>query len=190
MQWYGGFLNSEAGDGIGLYYGKSFERLDFPFQIHPEVTIPPGEYTYDGLYTFFTTFGGRWWSVGGEANISEFYDGNIVTVSPGMVFRVSKNFSFAPTFSYNKIDLPGGSFMNNVVNARINYSFSDRLLTDTLLQYGNVSNSVSVFARLRYIYRVGDDIYLVYRQAGAYDGLRFGRHNRSLTLKVTRSFDW
>ena len=77
-----------------------------------------------------------------------------------------------------------------MLNARANYSFSDRWLTDALVQYNNVSNGLSVFARLRYIYRIGDDIYLVYRQAGAYDGLRFGRHDRSLTLKITRSFNW
>ncbi len=188
--WYGGFLNTESGDGIGAYYSNTFERLDFPFQIHPDVTIAPGEYTFDTLYLFYFTFGGRWISVSGDANIGEFYDGTIVTVSPGLTFRLSERLLIAPTFSYNKIDLPGGSFTSNVLNARASYSFSDRWLTDGLVQYGNVSNGLSVFARLRYIYRIGDDIYLVYRQAGAYDGLRFGRHDRSLTLKVTRSFDW
>ncbi|HJO05101.1 MAG TPA: DUF5916 domain-containing protein [Acidobacteriota bacterium] len=188
--WYGVSVNGESGDAVGAFFSNTFERLDFPFQIHPDVTIPPGEYTFDTLYLWYSTFGGRWVSVSGDANIGQFYDGTIVTVSPGLTFRLSENLRIAPTFSYNKIDLPGGSFASNVFNGRLNYSFSDRWLTDALVQYSNVSNGVSVFARLRYIYRVGDDIYLVYRQAGEYDGLRFGRHDRSLTLKVTRSFDW
>ena len=188
--WIGGFLNTEAGDGIGGYYSNTFERLDLPFEIHPDVTIAPGEYTFDGLYLFYFTFGGRWVSISGDANIGDFYDGKIVSVSPAVTFRVNERLRIAPSFSFNKIDLPGGSFNSNVLNARASYSFSDRWLTDALVQYINVSNGISVFARLRYIYRVGDDIYLVYRQAGEYDRLRFGRHDRSLTLKVTRSFDW
>ncbi len=107
-----------------------------------------------------------------------------------MTFRPSPNLLISPGFSFNKFDLPAGSFTSNVLNTRVSYSFSDRWLTDALMQYNNVFDTVSVFARLRYIYSIGDDIYLVYRQAGDYDGFRFGRHDRSLTLKVTRSFDW
>ena len=188
--WIGGFLNAESGDGIGAYYSNTFERLDVPFEIHPDVTIPPGEYTFDGLYMFYFSFGGRWVSIRGDGNLGEFYDGTRFSVQPTLTFRVNERLRFEPSFSYNKIDLPGGSFTSNVLNARASYSFSDRLLTDALLQYSNVSNDISLFARLRYIYRVGDDIYLVYRQAGEYDLQRFGRHDRSVTLKVTRSFGW
>ena len=188
--WIGGFLNAESGDGIGGYYANTFERLDFPFEIHPGVTIPPGEYTSNGLYMFYFSFGGRWVSIRGDGNLGEFYGGTMFSVQPTLTFRVNERLRFEPSFSYNKIDLPGGSFTSNVLNARASYSFSDRLLTDALLQYSNVSNDISLFARLRYIYRVGDDIYLVYRQAGEYDLHRFGRHDRSVTLKVTRSFGW
>ena len=184
------FFSFESGDSIGGGYAREFELLDSPFEIHPDVTIPPGEYTFDALDVFLFTFGGRRISAGLSANIGEFYDGTILALSPRLTFRLSEKFRLAPSFSYNKIDLPGGSFTSNVFNVRANYSFSDRWLTDALVQHSNVSDEVSIFARLRYIYRIGDDIYLVYRQAGKYDGLRFGRHDRSLTLKVTRSFDW
>ena len=80
--WIGPFISTEAGDGIGVFYSNSFERLDFPFQIHPDVTIPPGEYTFESLYAYYFTFGGRWASVGGEFQIGQFYDGTIVTLSP------------------------------------------------------------------------------------------------------------
>ena len=184
------FLELESGDSIGGGYARDFERLDVPFEIHPDVTIPPGEYSFDSLDVFLFTFGGRRVSASLSTNIGEFFDGNILTLSPRLTFRLSEKLRVAPTFRYNKIDLPGGSFTSNVLNVRANYSFSDRWLTDALVQHSNVSNDVSIFARLRYIYRIGDDIYLVYRQAGEYDGLRFGRHDRSLTLKITRSFNW
>ncbi len=184
----GAFLELESGDSVGVFYSNTFEVLDFPFRIHPDVTIPAGEYTFDTISAFLFTFGGRRVSVGGSANFGEFYDGTILSLSPRLTLRPSEKLRIAPTFSYNKIDLPGGSFTSNVFSTRANYSFSDRWLTDALVQYNNVSNGISIFARLRYIYRIGDDIYLVYRQVGEYDSFRFGRHDRSITLKVTRSF--
>ncbi len=190
QSWVGPSLNFESGDSIAAYYTNEFERLDFPFQIHPDVAIPPGDYSFDSLYMWLSTFGGRRVSIGGQASIGEFYDGTIVSLSPRLTFRLSEKLLVSPAFSYNKIDLPGGSFTTNVLNARVNYSFSDRWLTDALVQHNSLSDGLSVFARLRYIYRIGDDIYLVYRQTGEYDGFRFGRHDRSLTLKVTRSFNW
>ena len=188
--WGGAFLNTEAGDFGGVLAVSFFERLDLPFEIHPEVTIPPGEYRFNYVYSLFRSFAGRWWSIGGDARIGSFYDGTILTISPRLTFRPSPNLVVSPAFSYNKFDLPAGSFTSNVLNTRVSYSFSDRWLTDALIQYDNVFDTVSLFARLRYIYRIGDDIYLVYRQAGNYDGFRFVGHDRSLTLKVTRSFEW
>ncbi len=186
----GTFLNFESGDAIGVAYLNTFERLDFPFQIHPEVTIPPGEYEFNSLDVFAFTFDGRRISAATMGTFGQFFDGTILSLSPEVTIRFSEKLQLSPAFSYNKIDLPGGSFISNLLNARASYSFSDRWLTDALVQYNNLFNTVSIFARLRYIYRTGDDIYLVYRQAGEYDGFQFGRHDRTLTLKVTRSFDW
>ena len=188
---YGAKMTGKIGGGtVGLLAVSFFERLDLPFEIHPEVTIPPGEYRFNYVYSLFRSFAGRWWSIGGDARIGSFYDGTILTISPRLTFRPSPNLVVSPAFSYNKFDLPAGSFTSNVLNTRVSYSFSDRWLTDALIQYDNVFDTVSLFARLRYIYRIGDDIYLVYRQAGNYDGFRFVGHDRSLTLKVTRSFEW
>ena len=131
--WAGAFLNTEAGDFGGVIGASFFERLDLPFQIHPEVTIPPGEYRFRYLYSLFRSFAGRWVSIGGDARIGSFYDGTIVTVSPRLTFRPSPNLLISPAFSFNKFDLPAGSFTSNVLNTRVSYSFSDRWLTDALM---------------------------------------------------------
>ena len=190
QRWVASVFNLESGDSFGTFFVDNFDRLDLPFQIHPDVTIPPGDYDFRYLFVFLSTYGGRAFSASVSGRIGEIYDGDVVTIEPRLSFRFNERFRISPSFSYNRVELPGGSFTTNVLNADANYSFSDRWLTDATVQYNNQSDSVSIFARLRYIYRVGDDIYLVYRQAGDYDGLRFGRHDRSLTLKVTRSFNW
>ncbi len=190
QRWMATVFNLESGDSFGTFFVDNFDRLDLPFEIHPDVTIPPGEYDFRYLFFFLSTYGGRPFSASVSGRLGELYDGDVVTIEPRVSFRFNERFRISPGFSYNRVELPAGSFTTTVLNANANYSFSDRLLTDALVQYNSRSDSLSIFARLRYIYRVGDDIYLVYRQAGDYDGLRFGRHDRSVTLKVTRSFNW
>ena len=190
QRWVAPVVNFESGDMLGAFFTDNFERLDLPFQIHPDVTIPPGDYDFRYFFFFLSTYGGRALSASFSGRVGEFYDGDIVAIQPRVSFRLNERFRISPSFSYNRVELPAGNFTTNVLNTNLNYNLSDRLLTDALVQYNSQSDSLSIFARLRYIYRIGDDIYLVYRQAGTYDGLRFGRHDRSLTLKMTRSFNW
>ncbi len=68
---------------------------------------------------------------------------------------------------------------------RTNLSLSDRVLFDALLQHSSVTDQLSAFVRLRYIYRSGDDFYLVYRQSTAFGGLFDRLDDRTLTAKVT-----
>ena len=85
------------------------------------------------------------------------------------------------------------------MNFRVNYNFNNQWLTTTTLQYNNVDSFAGINFRLNYIFRPGDDIFLVYnegfravfddnnrRVAGLFDGQR----DRSLQLKLTYSFDY
>ena len=122
--------------------------------------------------------------------VGEFYDGTLYTFGPRLTLTISEKLRLRPSYRHSRFSLPGGSFTSEIVNVRTNYSFSDRWLADSLVQYNSVFERVSVFARLRYIYRVGDDLYIVYRQVGPQDGLLSGLQDRSLTAKFTYSFSW
>ena len=73
---------------------------------------------------------------------------------------------------------------------RVTYNFNDRLLTSALVQYNSLSEQMSVYARLRFIYRTGDDFYLVYKSTTRYDLDYYGLANHGLIAKFTRSFDF
>ncbi len=178
----------ESGDSFIMSYEWKFERLDFPFQVHPDVAIPPGEYNFGGLFLGIFTNAARKVSLSTFAEIGQFYDGDRISATPQVAIRFSENFTLRPEFSYNKVDLPTGSFTSNIARLRTELSFSDRLLTDALAQYNSVTEEFEMFARLRYIYRIGDDFYLVYRQGRRYDGGFIGPLDQSLIAKLTFSF--
>ena len=76
------------------------------------------------------------------------------------------------------------------MNNRFNYAFNRRWLTSTLFQWANTRDLIGFNFRLNYIYRPGDDIFLVYNEfrrtvAGGPDQL-----DRSIALKFTHSFDF
>ncbi len=178
----------ESGDSFIFSYERKFERLDVPLRLHPDVAIPPGEYRFRQLFLGIFTNAARKVSLSTFVEVGEFYDGDRFSATPQMTIRFSENFTLRPEFSYNKVDLPAGSFTSNIARVRAEVSFSERVLTDALAQYNSVTEEFEMFARLRYIYRIGDNFYLVYRQARRYDGGFVGPMDQSVVGKMTFSF--
>ncbi len=180
----------DSGERLTLSVHRNFERLDFDFQIDDQVTIPIGSYAWtDGRVTLRMT-DRRWLSGNVSVDLGDFYDGTRFGIGGGPSIRFSARFGLQPEYRYNRVRLSGGAFDTHLARVRANLHFSDRVLIDSLAQYSSSSDQVSLFARLRYIYRTGDDFYLVYRQTTAYEGVFDGLHDRSLTAKMTYAFDW
>jgi len=180
----------ESGDSINIGASRFFRRLDYGFEIHPGIVIPAGDYSFDSATLWLSAYEGRRVSGSIMLNAGEFYDGTRFSVSGGPKIRFNEKLSLEPSYSYNYVDLPGGSFSTHVGRMRASYSFSEQWLTDGLVQYDTVSEQATVYARLRYIYRTGNDFYLVYRQARAYGDEYQGAFDRSLTAKMTYSLNW
>ena len=183
-------LRMESGDFLTFQAERVFERLDEPFPIHPDVTIPPGEYSFDGWDVTYRAFAGRRMSGSARVAGGEFYDGKRLVLGAGPQVRVTEKLSFGFDYNFNAVDLPGGEFTTHVVNSEVNVSFTDRWLTTALVQYNSVADQISLFARLDFIYRTGDDLFVVYKQARALGGPFAQMDDRSLSTKLTYSFEF
>ena len=109
---------------------------------------------------------------------------------PGGTIRFNEKFSLSPSWNFNRVDLPGGSFDTHVVSTRVQYNFSDRWLTNSLIQYNSDSGRMSIFARLRYVYNTIDNFYLVYKSSTLYEGIFYGETDHQLIAKLTYSVDF
>ena len=178
-------LDLESGDTLSFRLSRNYELLDFDFPIDENVTIPAGDYSWNDGQITLRSAPRRALSGGLTLNLGEFYDGTRFGIGGGPSFRFSQRFSLNPQYSFNRIHLPGGSFDTHLVRLRADFSFSDRVLFDSLLQHSSVDDQMSAFVRLRYIYRTGDDFYLVYRQATAFSGMFDRLNDRTLTAKFT-----
>ena len=178
-------VDLESSETIRFRINRNYELLDFDFPIDENVTIPIGDYSWTDGEISVRTAPRRALSGNLTFNLGEFYNGTRFGVGGGPRFRFSDRFTLSPQYNFNHIDLPGGSFNTHLVRLRGSLSFSDRLLFDSLLQHSSVTDQLSAFARLRYIYRTGDDFYLVYRQSTAFSGLFDRLDDRTLTAKFT-----
>jgi hypothetical protein len=120
-----------------------------------------------------------------------FYGGANTEMIWSPVWRASPNVSIGPASQWTRLSLPTGRFTSHVINSQLNVAFSNRWLTSTTVQHNSVARLTAVNLRLNYIYRPGDDFFLIYDEASTLaDGTIAGSKNRSILAKITRSWDF
>lgn len=125
-------------------------------------------------------------------------------------FRLTNQLSAQVGYGINKATFPAlrcvdktvteCGFTDHLVNARVNFNFNNRWLTTTTIQYNNADDFWGYNFRLNYIFRPGDDFFLIYnegRQGGElyrngrpFDDRARRHKDRTLQAKLTYSFDF
>jgi hypothetical protein len=170
------------GSTIFLAYEDRFERLDEPFFIRPEQSIPVGDYPYSGWSFFFSSDKSR--TVGGEirVNTGEFFDGEKTSVRGELVLQPNYRFNAELSWNHDKVSLPSGDFDTDLVAARLSYSFNTATFLNALIQYDSTLHEISSNIRFNFIYKPLSDFFLVYNERRASTG---EVRERALIAKLT-----
>ena len=156
-------IEFENGDRFFAGATDNYEFLKKPFDIHKDVTIPVGGYSFtngrvvyalgqqrgvSGGLTFDRGrfFGGEWTSVG-------YFRGRI---------NLSPQLSVEPSLSFNWIELPQGAFKTELLATRTTYTLTPRMFVAALLQYNSGADSLGTNIRLRWEYQPGSELFVVY----------------------------
>lgn len=180
----------ESGDGASLRLEHTFERLLEAFFPSDLAEIPAGDYNFNTWSASIDTYSARRLSGRLRLGGGGYYSGTRNSAGSSLTFRFNEKFSLSPSYDFNRVALPEDGFDTHVVGLRGSYNFSDRWLTSALVQYNSVADRLSVFARLNFIYRNGDDIFLVYKSTVRYDPEFYGQMDQALIAKMTRSWDF
>ena len=87
----------------------------------------------------------------------------------------------------NDVDLPQGSFVTTLVGSRVTYTMTPLMFASALVQYNSDARNVSANVRLRWEYRPGSELFVVYNEER--DTLTRGvpdLSNRAFIVKVNR----
>ncbi len=183
LSWETEFKNS------AIFFFRPFEDvtdvLTESFEIRPGIVIPSGTYHFNRPRVQFTSNQSKTVVLTARYKWGDFYSGKRDEVSAGITFRPNSHFFFDFSESYNNVRLPQGNFKTSLFAARMNYNFSRKFLTSTLLQLNSASRTSALNIRFRYIYRPNSDFFIIYNQT---TGKGLERPSFSLQMKMTYDF--
>jgi len=179
----------ENGDSFRVARHTRFDRLTRPLQLAPGVEIPPGD--YHGVSWSFTYTVDPSRPLAGSVRYAyqgDYFGGTRAYWLIGPQWKPTPSLIVDLDYDFEDIRLPQKQFYSHIVNLGINYSLSTRLITSTVLQYNNLEKIKGVNFRLNYIYRPGDDLFIVFRDIRNQLNPEFS--DRAILVKFTRSFDF
>ncbi len=181
------FQNS---DRFSIGMSAIAERLSQPFVIPPSGRIPVGAYDFAvarAAYVF-----GQQRPVSGNLAFEHggFYDGLRTSATFNRTrVNLTPRFSLEPTLSINWIDLPRGAFTTTLAGSRVTYTMTPRMFASALVQYNSSIRRASTNVRLRWEYRPGSELFVVYNDEHDTFQRRFPNlQNRAFIIKITRLF--
>ena len=157
-------LRNDAGDDLEFTVELDREVLDDSFEIQEGVTVPVGDYETERFEVEFDTSSSRPVSAGFTFSTGGFLSGDRVDTGGNVEWRVSPNLFFSAEYEQNDVDLPEGDFITRVARGRVNVYFTPDVSWTNYIQYDNVSDSIGVNSRIRWIMQPGNEVFLVLNQ--------------------------
>jgi hypothetical protein len=165
-----------------------FLKRPFPIPISPWIVVPVGSYDFQTWKVGFNLGRQRKISANMSVEYGTFYDGHrtSLSVSQGRV-SLTNALSVEPSYSLNDVDLPEGASTTHLVGSRITYTMTPLMFVSALVQYNSGANAVSTNARLRWEYRPGSELFVVYNEERNTLARSFpSTSTRGLIIKVNR----
>jgi len=175
------------GDDVEVQVERSREVVDEAFDLTDDELVLAGDYTFTqfkGNYNF-----GPRHRLTGElgTSLGSFYDGTIKELYYRGRVELTRVLSLEPNTSFNWIDLPGRDpFMVNVVGVRTTWTITPRAVASALVQYRSGSSDLGASARLRWEYRPGSELFIVYTEGRDTLLSNTPLLNRTFAVKMTR----
>jgi hypothetical protein len=163
-----------------------------------DILVPSGTYDHVEAQIVAFTNQGHWWSINTRTTVGGFFGGDRVAFRPTLRLRHGETLSTQFGINHNNVNLPAGDFITNLYQTRVSYSFTPRILLQTLLQYNNQSDLWSVNLRFSMLQAANTGLFIVYNETRDTDLLTpeipFDLHrerltNRSIIIKYTLLID-
>jgi hypothetical protein len=181
-------IDFQNADRFSLDYGGYYELLPAPFRIAPGVTLPAGGYRYHDTRLSFTRAQLHKISGTVSAEYGPFYNGHKTTLgASGGRVNLATRLSVEPTYSVNQVDLLQGSFTTHLAGTRATWTATPLMFTSAFLQYNSSTHALSANVRLRWEYRPGSELFIVYNEDRDTMARRFPQlETRAFIVKVNR----
>ncbi len=90
--------------------------------------------------------------------------------------------------SNNEVDLPEGHFRTRIARLRVNVQFTPDLSWNTFAQYDNLTDTIGINSRVRWIIVPGREFFVVFNQDLLADGWTITRGRTEPVVKLVWTF--
>lgn len=142
-------------DGVDLLFPTSFTNGE---------PLPAAKYQYTQVSAGYNSDARKKISYNMSVTSGGFYNGNLLTLGAGIVYRQGPHLNFTIDGEYDHIELPGiyGSTELLLISPRIEINFSTLVSWTTFMQYNTQENNFNINSRFQYRFKPMSDLYLVY----------------------------
>ena len=181
-------IELENGDLFFAGATDSFELLKRPFEMTPDIAIPPGDYRFTNTRLVYALGQQRVVSGGLSFDRGGFFGGGRTGV--GYTFGrayLSSQLNIEPSVSFNWLALPQGDFKTELVAIRTTYTLTPRMFVAALVQYNSTLDALGTNLRFRWEYQPGSELFVVYTdERDTLDPRGPFLENRAIVVKATR----
>ncbi|MEQ1870866.1 MAG: DUF5916 domain-containing protein [Vicinamibacterales bacterium] len=180
----------QRSDLFVLAVSDNYDFLPRPFRISSNVTLPSAVYRYASVRTAYTIGQQRRISGTLSAEHGTFYNGKKTALAfTRPRIEITPRLAFEPSVSVNRVELDQGSFTTTLVGTRVTQAITPRMFVGALVQYNSDSHSTVANVRLRWEYRPGSELFVVFNEQRDTLGTRFpDLTSRALIVKINRLF--
>jgi hypothetical protein len=163
---------------------NNFDRLVKPFVLPHNVIIPAGSYTWNNFNTHTQISRSQPLSLHVDVICCDYYNGNMVRVSPDLRFRPSEYLEMNLSYDGQFIRLPGGKVDINVLTMDGLINFTPDMQFAIQAQYDNISQSFGFLGRYRWEFRPGSEILIAAGQSALVPGTDFRFQTTALSVRI------
>jgi len=191
-------LEGKAGTTFKVLARALYEDVETDFDLPNGTPIPAGSYwATEGSAEFRAP---RGWAVRPNLTLTagEFFDGTRIQADASFDWAPSAHLGLRGGWEWNRVrfDERGQAFDANLLRLTARIALDTRLSVDIFGQYNDLTDQITTNSRLRYNFREGQDLWLVWNE-----GINLERdilgvprlplsNARTFTVKYTHTFVW
>lgn len=149
-----------ATDRIGFRLYEGEEVVNAPFLLPTGIVVPSGRYNANGAFASLRSSFSRPYGTDSDIRFEEYFGGERLRTKLNGSLRPSRYWNLNVTWERDQISVPAGDVtvqiyaLENVVN------MSSDVSIETQAQYDNISESFSLFSRMRWEVRPETEVFL------------------------------
>jgi len=155
--------NLHSGDNVSISATRNYERLDEPFELTDDITLPLGaEYDFSRYQFWMQTANRRVLAVMMRYGGGHFYSGTRTERALNLTVRARPGLIVGLQSEWNAVALPEGRLSTRLYRLNLETQFTPYIALVNNVQYDSQSAVLGWQSRFRWILTPGNDLYLVY----------------------------